>query len=135
MNAGCAAADNTCCVKYPSAFSCMPLREACVAQSAANSSMTLRSLFVGAAVESRYFVWGGSGIVTLVLLTVVVTSFRLCIAIKREKKDEEFAPDKELYIVDPFRWDSRGMNDGKGKREAVVWVRDAYRVDTWPRGQ
>ena len=134
VDAGCAAASNTCCERYPASFSCTPLREPCEAQAAVNSTVTLRGLFASAAEESRYFVWGGSGLVTLTLLTVVVTSFRLCVAIKQAKKDEEFAPDKELYIVDAFRWDSRGMNDGKGKKEAVIWVTDEYRVDTWPRG-
>ena len=66
---------------------------------------------------------------------MVITSFRLFVAIKRAKKYEEFEPTKELYIVDAFRWDSRGMNDGKKKKEPMVWATDAYMVDTWPRGK
>ena len=62
VDAGCAAADTTCCVKYPSAFSCAPVRAACEAQNEVNGTLTLRDFFVDAVEQSRYFVWGGSGV-------------------------------------------------------------------------
>ena len=134
LDSGCQTADRTCCQKYAKAFVCMPLHTACEAQQAANSTVTLRDIFVSAAEDSQVFLWVGSGVVTLGLLLVVITSFGLCVAIQRDKKDEEFANDKEMYIVDAFRWDSRGMNNGKGEKEPKVWVIDNYRVETWPRG-
>ena len=65
------------------------MRAACEAQNEVNGTLTLRDFFVDAVEQSRYFVWGGSGVLTLMLLIVVITSFRLFVAIKRAKKYEE----------------------------------------------
>lgn len=132
VDTGCAIADSTCCERYASSFTCLPLQAACQEVSGVNSTATLRGIFTDTLEKSKYYVWGTCGVVSLGVLTVMITSFRLCIAIVRNNKSMEFEPDKELYIVDAFRWDSRGMN-GNAKKDATVWVTDPYRVETWPR--